>query len=96
MPIAESPKFDPALAATLSQGIDANTVLQLLVGLSRPPEPALQARLAAAGLQLGSAAGDVLSAEARVADLPAIAALPEVLRIEASRVLGADDELPFG
>lgn len=96
MPNNPDSKFDPILADQLASGLASDSVLLLLLGLSRAADPALLDALERAGFQLASAAGDIVSGQARAEALPRIAALAEVVSIESSRGLEPEGDLPFG
>lgn len=61
-----------------------DTQVELILGLTASVTPVLRQRLQACGLSLRSEIGDVLTGVIRLDDVPVLAALPEVIRIEGS------------
>jgi hypothetical protein len=83
-----SSKLDPALAAMVDDPqADPNREVTVLVGLTQPSNEAMLQSLRERGLTVRSVIGDVLTGVAALARMPAIAAHPNVIKIEAGAPL---------
>lgn len=83
-----SQKLDPALAAMLDDPqTDSNREVSVLIGLTQPGNEAMLQSLRERGLTVRSVIGDVLTGVAPLASMPAIAAHPDVIKIEAGAPL---------
>ena len=92
-----SDKLDPALAELLADPqIDADRFVAVLIGLRAPASDAVLQELRDRGLTLRSVIGDVLTGAAPLSRMDAIAAQPEVVRIEVGGALLPETPPPGG
>jgi hypothetical protein len=82
-------RVDPRLRHLVEGGAEGNDTLRVFIRTNAPHD-----RLEQLGARIGQAAGDIVTAELSVADVPAVACEPGVEYIELSRPLWPDDEPP--
>jgi hypothetical protein len=90
MPNTMNPKLDPILAEMTEQPELQESRVTVLIALSMTPDASELAMLEAAGLVTGSIVGDIATGSVTVADLPRLAAMPQVIVIEGGRPMEAE------
>jgi hypothetical protein len=86
-----SDKLDPQLLALVEQSeagqLDSQSVVDVLVGLDAPLDPARSRDLTARGLTIRSEIGTVLTGSIQLQDVARLAASEHVIRVDASTPL---------
>jgi hypothetical protein len=93
MPHIMNSKLDPILAEIVEQPELQESRVRVLVALNTTLDESELAMLEASGLVTGSIVGDIATGSVKVADLPRLAAMPQVVAIEGGRPMEPEQPL---